>query len=174
MSPLETMVRAYHAEKFGSHADGIWQQCPEIARHKAFKCMQAALRALCDADLSDELLTRALDETEDDGSDRHKFERGHFRTMVSIIAHSNPEEVSVDYIEEARLKGGADYRTGYLDIDNDNPFEAGTRSYEAWRLGHSQAERIHRETEATLADMKAKGIQPTMSADELIKLTRGD
>lgn len=33
---------------------------------------------------------------------------------------------------------------------------------------------IRDETEATLADLQARGIQPTMDADELIKLTRGD
>lgn len=89
MTPLETMVKAYHQEKFGSHADGVWDQCPPAAREKAFKCMRAALRALIDADLPEELMARALDESEECGNDRHKWERGHFRTMVSVIAHQS-------------------------------------------------------------------------------------
>lgn len=102
MTPIETMVHAYHAEKFGPNAEAIWQGCPEVARQKAFKCMRAALRSLCDADLTEELLDRALEESDRDGSDRHSYERGHFRTMVSIIAHQPTSEESKRIIEGAR------------------------------------------------------------------------
>jgi hypothetical protein len=85
MNPLDTMTQAFW--RSFSSVD-TWEELSDHHKDLARKHMRAALIGLVDADLSEELMDRALEESDDDGTDRHKYERGHFRTMISIIAHS--------------------------------------------------------------------------------------